>query len=179
MAHRRTGPARSFRGSTRRDTVWFSMTATQNVLVGANSAAIILSLNAAALALRPFTIVRTRGLVLGRSDQLSANEDYSASLGYAVVSDQAVAIGVTAVPTPVTDLASDFWFVHETIMGRFDSGTNVGLTELGGVAAFSRYDSKAMRKVDIGQDLVVVLESTALNTGIEIDHQARMLIKVH
>ena len=166
-------------GSMRRETLWAFAPATQITLVGANAAQLVIQANAALLALRPFTIVRTRGVVLSRSDQLSANEDYSASMGWCIVSDQASAIGVTAVPTPVTDLGSDLWYVHETLFGRFDSGTNVGLTELGGPASWVRYDSKAMRKVEDGQDVVMVMESTALNTGIEIDHQARFLIKLH
>ena len=73
---------------------------------------VLFSLNAAALALRPFTIVRTRFLVSVVTDQVAADELVLGALGMAVVSDQAVAIGVTAVPTPITDMGSDLWFVH-------------------------------------------------------------------
>jgi len=38
-----------------------------------------------------------------RSDQFVATEGYEIAIGMAVVSDQALAIGVTAVPTPFTD----------------------------------------------------------------------------
>ncbi len=43
-----------------RETIWFGQTETQTVLAAANTAAILTSLNAAALALRPFTIIRSQ-----------------------------------------------------------------------------------------------------------------------
>ena len=39
-----------------------------------------------------------------------------------MVSDQAVAVGVSAIPTPVTELSSDLWFVHQWIMNSVGAG---------------------------------------------------------
>ena len=61
-------------GRSVRETMWISLDETQTTLASANSAALILVLNAAGLALRPFTIIRTRGTLLVRSDQLAASE---------------------------------------------------------------------------------------------------------
>ncbi len=160
-----------------RDTLWFGMAETVTTIASANGAAIMLSLNAAALALRPFTIVRTVGYFAVRSDQTAANEIYDAAVGYAVVSDQSVAIGVTAVPTPWTDLGSDLWFVHQMKMDRFMFISGIGV-ENSQVRGW-QYESKAMRKVENGQDVIVVGESSSLGNGCVIHYAARMLIKLN
>jgi len=76
-----------------------------------------------------------------RSDQTGATEDQHAAYGAAVVSDQAVAVGVTAVPTPITDDFSDLWFVYERLIGTFVT-TGAGLTNKSYETVI---DSKAMR----------------------------------
>jgi len=99
-------------------------------------------------------------------------------LGFAVVSDQAVAVGVTAVPTPFTDKGSDLFFVYQQLVGRVGTGTGVAaagvITEIG---RFVEYDSKAMRKVNEGQDVVITVENEI--AGCVLTHSARMLIKMH
>jgi len=111
-----------------------------------------------------------------RSDQIAANEDWGAAYGLAVVSDQAVAIGVTAVPTPDTDRGSDLWYVYEETYGHFTFTTGVGYIEGG---ASNRYDSKAMRKVEIGQDLVIVAETPSGVNSALITDAGRFLVKLH
>ncbi len=107
-------------GSLRRETVWIDVVESFNALAVGTS--ILLNVTGAGvLALRPFTVVRTRGMIGIRTDQVAATEDQAASFGYAIVSDQAVAIGVTAVPTPVTDRSSDAWFVYEDILADINS----------------------------------------------------------
>ncbi len=149
---------------------------TSSLLTGASAPGILLSLTAAELALRPFTVVRVRGKFAIRSDQLAATEDYSGALGYAVVSDQAVAIGVTAVPTSAADQSSDLWFVYELWFGSVQVATGAGFQD---VMRERSYDSKAMRKVEDGMDLVVVLESSSLSSGLVFEHSSRLLIKLH
>ena len=166
------------RGAMVRDTVWFQFLFTRVTMAAASTAVLSTSLNAAALALRPFTIVRTRGVVGFNSDQVGATESYQGSIGMCVVSDQASGIGVTAVPTPQTDLGSDLWFLHESGFGRFEFVSGVGVLEVG--SNMDRVvDSKAMRKVDIGQDLVIVQETSAISNGMILTFQFRMLVKVH
>ena len=167
---------RNIRGVRRqvRETLWLDVATTESILGGAPTAVLANSLNAAALALRPFTIVRTRGIFSIRSDQIAASETFMGDLGYAVVSDQAVAIGVTAVPTPLTDKGSDLFFVYEQLVGRID------FSDATGIATNSitiHYDSKGMRRVNDDQDIVVVLENEI--AGIAATHSARMLVKLH
>ncbi len=103
---RRFNTTRSFRRS-RRDSLWIGIVSAQNGLAAASSAVLSHSFNAAAIALVPFTIVRTRLFMHVRSDQVAASEDYGCALGVAVVGAPAEAIGVTAVPTPDTDSDQD------------------------------------------------------------------------
>jgi len=101
-------------GVMRRESAWLAGVEVQSA-IGAGGAVLISGLNALALALRPFTIVCTRGYLWLRSDQIIATEDQTVYYGNAVVSDQAVAIGITAVPTPFTNSASDLWYTYEAM----------------------------------------------------------------
>jgi len=160
----------------RRQSDWFSV-AWQAATLTVAGGSLTSSLNAAALALRPFTIVRTRLLVTIRSDQEIATEDQFAAIGAAVVSDQASAIGVTAVPTPITDLDSDLFFVHQMIANSWQFTTGVGSGQ-----RFASYDvdSKAMRKVNGDQDVVFTMEvDTNAGSGCLVALGGRMLIKTH
>jgi len=158
----------------RRATQWLEGPFVSTTLASTNAVALTLVMTAAELALRPFTIVRVRGQMHVRSDQTGALESYGAMMGMCVVSDQSVAIGVSAVPTPDTDLASDAWFVHETVAGSFGFISGVGVLELGQSHA---YDSKAMRKVEEGFQAIQVMECP-VNSGT-VQDSFRMLIKLH
>jgi len=133
------------------------------------------SLNAAALALLPFTIVRLRGLITVQSDQEAADEEGILGVGKAVVSTDAVAIGISALPTPITDQNSNLWFMYETVPWSWKlttSGAAQGATH-------HFFDSKGMRKVEDGQDIVMTVENWSSAFGCEFDIQSRMLIKLH
>ncbi len=163
-------------GRMRRETQWLFYTSNDVVLAAASTASVRSSLNAAALALRPFTVIRTRGHWGVKSDQAGASEQYSASMGWVVVSDQASTVGVTAVPTPETDRGSDLWYVYESMAGEFIFISGVGVFEAG---HWSDFDSRAARKVEEGQDINVIVESSAISSGCEVFSGARFLIKLH
>ncbi len=156
-------------------TSWIGLPATSVTLAAASTATLMLSLNAAALATRPWTVIRTHMFWQVRSDQTGASEDYGASLGLAVVSDQALAIGVTAIPTPETDRGSDLFFVHSSLYSRFEFVSGVGFHPASGIR--EKVDSKAMRKVNDDQDLVIVVETPANVASASINLAGRMLIK--
>ena len=86
--------------SQRRKTFWLAGAVVRSMLTSASDAALITSLNAAALALRPFTIIRSRGFMHMVSDQIVGTENVVCAFGKIVVSDEAVAVGVSAVPSP-------------------------------------------------------------------------------
>ncbi len=164
-------------GVMRRETLWFFGQGARVTLTAASQAVVVTTLNAAALALRPFTIVRTRGLLRVESDQVAATERQDIAYGHCVVSDQAVAIGVTAVPTPATDDGSDLWFVYERVMNDFTFLSSTGARPMG-VSQY--FDSKAMRKVEgDSSDAISVVESSTISLGAIITMHYRQLVKLH
>jgi len=179
MANIRVGRKSGFierGGRMRRESVWLASGEIFTTFAAANTAVLLTSLGATLLALRPFTVVRTRGILSIQSDQAAAIENQFFAYGHCVVSDQATAIGVTAVPTPDTDDTSDLWFVYERLMNR----TSGGLTDLtSNLMAVRYFDSKAMRKVEDGQDLISVGEASVNSSGLSLTSHFRELIKLH
>ncbi len=163
-------------GVQRRQTFWIDMVATSSTVAAGANPLLFTGFSAGVLALRPFTIVRMRGFLKVFSDQVAATEVYGAAFGLAIVTDQALAIGVTAVPTPTTDKSSDLWFVFEELSGRFTFLSTIGVSDNGEGRAF---DSKAMRKVEEGQDIATVTEATPFSSGVIVQKMGRMLIKLH
>ena len=163
-------------GGSRRATSWIDVPISC-VNVAGGGAAIFASLTAAELAKRPFTIVRTHLEVKFGSDQIAASESQEGALGLCVVSDQALAIGITAVPTPDTDLASDFWFVNQVMFSEVLFGDSTGFQDTVGV--HYAIDSKVMRKVNDDQDVALVIELTGASFGGTFCVGGRILIKEH
>ncbi len=154
-------------------TTWFQFVPTETTMASTGSTVLVFTLNAAALALRPFTVVRSHFLIGLRSDQAAAIEVQRAAMGIAVVSDQASAVGITAVPTPVTEAGSNLWLLHQFI---FADESN--LTDRTRGETHTQVDSKAMRKVEVGEDLVVVVENGGGSVGGSIITLAgRLLVK--
>ncbi len=164
-------------GRDRRDTLWAATTETRNVLAAANSQAVTTSGSPALLELTPFTIIRSRMVFFSKSDQTVGLEDWEVAYGETVVSVPASLIGITAVPTPFTDLGSDLWFVHAINAGSFIFVSGVGFHPTGGVV--TRIDSKAMRKVEDGETVIGVLENPSLSLGTSSLVVGRFLIKLH
>jgi len=160
-------------GRNRRATVWIGDVPALTT-VAANTAVLLTSLNAAALALRPFTIVRVRGVIQWGSDQEAASETPFGAYGETVVSDQASAIGVTAVPTPTTDANSDLFLYYQTLVFALH------VTPAGTGPGYQQYnlDGKAMRKVNDDQDLVTSVENNSA-VGATIVVSSRLLVKIH
>jgi len=178
MANIRTSRKSGFLrgGVRRRETLWLGVAPSVTTLSGPSQALLFTGFPASILDLRPFTVVRVRGQLHVSSDQSGATENYEAALGMAIVSDQALAIGVTAVPTPFTDSASDLWFLYEAMQGRLDQNTTAGILETGHGRSF---DSRAMRKVEDGQDLAISVETASTSAGAVIMKSGRMLLKLH
>jgi hypothetical protein len=93
-----------------------------------------------------------------------------------VVSDEAFAVGVTAVPTPDTDNNSDLFYVMELVMGSVNFVSGVGFSERQSQHVF---DSKAMRKVEDGQTPIAVAEASVISSGLTLRSYSRSLIKLH
>ena len=163
------------RAGTRRETAWIAIQAL--VDTATNALVLISQLNATALALRPFTIVRIHWSIWMITDNIASSENQLAAVGAAVVSEQASAIGITAVPTPISDAGSDLFFLHQSMVSATDVLTAVGQSSPSGVGF--EVDSKAMRKVNDDQDVVFVYENSGGGGGSTIMTMGRMLLKLH
>ncbi len=174
---RRFVRARGRSGAPRRESLWLGFDPASQTITTPDTAVITHALNAAALALRPFTIIRTRLLISIRTDASSSNENQAGAFGMAVVSDQALAIGITAVPTPTTDIGSDLFFVYESLMSDIIFTTSGA----GSAGQYYQVDSKAMRRVNDDEDVSIVVENGPAVTGEGARYRVmgRMLIKLH
>ena len=127
--------------------------------------------------LAPSTIVRTRGIVTVKSDQFAATEDQIGALGVGVVTTTAAGIGATAVPGPMSDESSDIFYVFEMFGNTFRLGSQVGFDPMNGITR--EIDSKAMRKVDNEETLVVVWENGTNGNATSVLVNLRTLFKLH
>ena len=159
-----------------RKSFWFAGTFAEFTTASANSSNLALQLNAAALALRPFTIIRTRGIWSIRGDQETVDELQETALGCILVSDQAAAVGISAVPTPVAESGSS-WHVFETMVSHFRVVTATGAQEAQN--RLLTIDSKAMRKVEEGQTVITVVQNGPNSNGVTNNVFLRTLIKLH
>ena len=164
------------RRGPRRETSWLTIPATATNLE-AGAVALVSSLTTAEKARRPWTLIRTQLSVHLRSDQVIADEFQACAVGMCVVSDQSEIVGVTAVPTPHTDAASDLWFLHGWMLNSFAFASGVGFD--GNDGQFRHFDSKAMRKVNDDQDVILVLETPGFSAGVQVITAGRVLIKEH
>jgi len=178
MAFRR-GFSRPLRQGQRRQTEW---TASALVTAVRTLAASTISLDqsfssAGLLGVSPATIVRTRGEFMVRSDQDAANETPFGAFGFHIANENARAAGAGSLLRPDTDATDDLWFVHQ-----FFSGGNFGAST-GALFAnpWTRYtfDSKAMRKIQEGDAIVVMVQNTSSSGGIEFLIHFRLLFKLH
>ena len=165
---------RSVRSTVRRKSLWVGVTPASTTL-SASGAALVYVNNAALDALRPFTVVRTIMDFFLVSDQAAAIETQAAAFGWAVVSDQAAAAGIVSLPTPFTEIGSDLWFFHRVLFG--DESAVVDKTRGG---RYIHMESRAMRKVVDGEDMVGVVESDpTIGAGCIVASAGRILVKLN
>ncbi len=156
----------------RRETEWFpSANISGSTVLPAASFVLLQSLSAASLAKRPFTVTRTVGSVWVLGDQDAAEEFPFGALGFIVVSDKASATGVTAVPDPISEEGSDGWFTYRSF--AVSSGPILGRP-----ATEFAFDSRAQRKVQDGEDIVVMVANAHATQGFRFAVKFRLLIKV-
>jgi len=161
--------------TSKRTSVWLQWNIGSGV-IAANTAVLFAGLNAAAKALRPFTIIRSHLLMAWQSDQLAATEAPLGAAGLIVVSDPSVGVGISAVPNPIDEADSDF-FVYQALWTQFDFLSAIGFQGNSGLQY--KIDSKAMRKVDQNMDIAVTVTNQNATEGAIFTLMGRMLIKLH
>ena len=155
--------ARKFAGRShvvrsKRQVTWIG-TADQGYVAVASTAKVLLSsFDPFAVGIIKPTIVRTRGMYSIKPDVFTANLDIVGAWGVAIVSDDAFAVGITAIPGPFSDSNWDGWMAHEFFAVHLeDLGTAVE-TVFPADVRFN-VDSKGMRKVSDNETVVHVAES--------------------
>ncbi len=144
--------------------------------IAANTFNLVGVLSAAELALRPFTIVRTHIVVSWASDQVAASEEALGAMGMLVVSEQAVNAGAASIPEPINDADSP-WFVWQGMNYKLLFGDATGFDP----KASNQYvvDSKAMRKVGINEEIVMMVTNADALHGARFSAIGRFLMKLH
>jgi len=116
--------------------------------------------------------MRTRGeLLLYLKSAAAASNGFTGAFGIGLTTSQAFAIGVTAMPGPITDIDWDGWLYHRVFtMFSGDVIASVASTDSDIVNANSavlklEVDSKAMRKQLEGMTEFCMLETIEAGTG--------------
>ena len=159
-----------------RTSAWLGM-GIVNTNAPGSAATLIATYNAAALAMRPFTIVRTHLVLSVVSDQIAASELAQGAFAMQVVTEAATSAGIASIPTPLVETDADF-LVYQGYANNFEFITGVGYQQQSGSQSFWVIDSKAMRKVQLDDDLAVTIENrgaAAVNFALE----GRQLVKLH
>ncbi len=126
------------------------------------------------------TIVRIRGellMYLTVADAINAGYD-EVAVGICVVSENAAGVGITAVPTPITDVAWDGWMwmwqgsMKAAVANEFDRGQTSSVRAI--------VDTKAMRKIKETDVIVAVAEAgaEATNASLSLRFNSRTLVKL-
>jgi len=126
------------------------------------------------------TIVRLRGFVaMYQQVSSTAGTGFFGAHGIGLVSNEAVAVGATAVPGPLSEDDWDGWLWHSYFDVRAITGTIADGVNSASVVQRTVIDSKAMRKFDPAMTLIGVTEVVESNAGtLEVQGSSRMLIKV-
>jgi len=163
---------RSSRQSKRRLTEWSATTA-ETAYTGLAAATAVL--DSVFTTTDPETIIRVVGQLSVQSDQIAASETPFGAVGLCVVSDQAAAIGITAIPTPYTDAGSDLWFLHQFWACPIHFGDATGFSD---ISARYELSSKAMRKISEDETICLVMENGSATKGVDYRLDIRTLNKV-
>ena len=152
MANRNRFPARSFPRGKQRLTQWIGPPDQNFVSVASGGASLISSV----LFEEPVTLMRTRGEMSIELNSYAADLAIAGAIGAGVVSAEALAIGITAVPTPFRDADWGGWFLWRSFGKRYEFQDATGAF----LASWSfEVDSKAMRKVSPNEAIVFIAES--------------------
>ena len=179
MPRSRNSRASRFAGSPRRKVSWEfgpRSTAFQGI---SSSSALLLGSGAQVLA-DALTLVRLRGEFAYQLRSAAAELDgYHGAFGIGVVQEEAFAVGITAVPTPITDADWDGWIYWQPIAAQ--AYTDAEVLNTGGALIGSRriVDTKSMRKLNLGDVIIAVVEATEIGTAVlHVHFDCRVLLKL-
>ena len=122
------------------------------------------------------TVLRTVGTFMCLSDQSAADELQIGAIGMMIVTDLAVAAGAASIPGPITDRGDDGWFVYIPLVQSLDVNSAIGVEPQ--FATQYHFDSKAKRRAQEGQQVVIMVENASASFGFIVAGVFRMLSQV-
>jgi len=122
----------------------------------------------------PSTLIRIRGRVEYLTDQSASDENPIGAIGISIVKDAARAAGVGSLPIPITDAGLDMWQYHQYLDSKFRLVSSAS----DGYVLHQEIDVKAMRKIEDGDAIVVMIEQASA-VGALIGFSARFLFLLH
>ena len=164
---------------TRRRVGWEEGTGgTGSETVGASSS-IIVGSSLAVLA-DGFTLVRMRGHISAFLTAVTgAGDGFTGAFGIGLATTAAIAVGVSAVPTPITEQDWDGWLYWTPFWCRgVKASSTDGANAVSG-AFRQEIDSKSMRKVGESMSFYAAFEVVETGSAVmEFMHDSRMLFKL-
>ena len=119
------------------------------------------------------TILRTVGMLAVTSDQGASVEDQIGAFGIILVSDTAFAVGVTAIPDPITAQDDDGWFVYQAFCQQGDASVTSSLPRI------YNFDSGAKRIVQSeGTSIAFTIVNVSGSHGLRFCLNFRMLAQL-
>ena len=125
------------------------------------------------------TIIRSRGIIYVAPAAITGSLELQGAFGIAVVSNQALAAGAASIPGPWTEASWDGWLAWVPWAFRVDIGAGqaTGPTLVGeNIGTTYQLDSKAMRKVELNESIVIMAESQV--SAVNVTTPFRMLFKL-
>ncbi len=178
MTFRRSGFSTQGRGS-RRVVDWGFGVADANSIVSATGK--LLWGTSISNSGQKITIVRTRGIAtLTLLSGAAIGDGYHGAHGICLVTEDALAVGVTALPDPFADSNSDVWLWHSFFDVRLVTATIADGANAMSVRSVIEIDSKAMRK-NFDSEMKVVGMSGFIESGtatVELNATTRQLVKI-
>jgi len=176
----------NFRGSSRRaivtsrrKTAWDAGTGgTASTPVNSSAAAFIGSgLN---VLVDGITAVRIRGYLKMELHVVSGIlSGFSGAFGIGKTSLAAFTAGIASVPTPITEQGQENWLYWQPFNVNAISATIADGVNANAVVFETVIDSKAMRKMDVGDVLYAAIETVEVGTAtMDVWHDSRILAKL-
>ncbi len=125
------------------------------------------------------TLVRLRGeLLIVMRSAATLGDSMVGAFGIGIVQAPAFTAGITAVPTPITEIADENWIYHQ-FFNLFAAAVPVEAGNAGSSMIRVQVDSKAMRKFDSDRVLYAAIELVEVGAVvIETFFDSRILSKL-
>ena len=160
---------RSFGPRSARLTEWGGLADQGFVAVASTGATLVSSVSFE----DPGTLIRSRGALSLHPTSFAADGNVVGAFGAGIVSAEALAVGITALPHPYRDSDWGGWMIWESFAFRLEFASAVGF-EMPTIRIV--IDSKAMRKVAPNEALVFVAESQ--EGAFQVNEAIRLLLKL-